>query len=80
VKGVEGKDSVGDEANEGGGDRFDGRKKFLRERPEKRERLPGSSCHDEGKDKLRKGDKPSSHFGRSVSDPMVLCQLGQAAG
>jgi hypothetical protein len=25
--------------------------------------LPGGRCHDEGKDKLRKGDKPSSHFG-----------------
>ena len=79
VQGVEGKNSVGDEANEGGGDRFDGRKKFLRERPEKRERLPGARCYDEGKDKLRKGDKPSSHFGRRLSDEMVWCQLAQAA-
>jgi hypothetical protein len=77
VKGVEGKNSVGGEANEGGSDRFDARKKFLWKRPEKRERLPGSSCHDEGKDKLRKGDKPSSHFGRRLSDDMVLCNLGR---
>jgi hypothetical protein len=41
--------------------------------------LPGGRCHDEGKDKLRKGDKPSSHFGRRLSDEMVLCQLAQAA-
>src|SRR6185295_8420380 len=52
VKGVEGKNSVGSEANEGGSDRFDGRKKLLRERAEKGKRLPGGRCHDEGKDKL----------------------------
>jgi hypothetical protein len=37
-------------------------------------------CYDEAKDRRRKGDKPSSHFERSLSDNLVLCQLGQALG
>src|SRR5262249_22819518 len=63
VRGVEGQNSVGHQASKGGSNRFDGRKKFLRKRSEKRKRLPGGRCYDEGKDELRKGDKPSSHFG-----------------
>src|SRR5262249_32875383 len=63
VRGMEGKNSVGHEASESGSNCFDGRKKFLRKRPEQRKRLPSGRRYDEGKDKLRKGDKPSSHFG-----------------
>jgi hypothetical protein len=54
-------------------------KKFYRNPPRCEKCLSGGRCYDEGRNKLRKGDKPSSHFGRSVSDEMVLCQLGQAA-
>src|SRR5262249_15752798 len=63
VRRMEGKDSVGHQPSKGGCNRFDGRKQVFGKRPEKRKRLPSGPCYDEGKDKLRKGDKPSSHFG-----------------
>ena len=34
-------------------------------------------CHDEGKDKLRKGDKPSSHFGGAYLMRWFCVNLGR---
>jgi hypothetical protein len=49
----------------------------LRERPEKRKRLPGTRFDDEGKDNLRKGDKPWSHFGGAYLMRWFYVNLGR---